>query len=72
MDLWQAMPEPLALGDTFVVTAGCDKRFSTCRDRFANSVNFRGFPQIPGNDFIVSYPLAGEPGNDGKSLGAAG
>src|SRR5690606_3134802 len=42
--LWQAMPEPLAVGDAFTVTAGCDKRFATCRDRFANTDNFRGFP----------------------------
>jgi uncharacterized phage protein (TIGR02218 family) len=62
------MPEPIALGDTFAVTAGCDKRFPTCRDRFNNTVNFRGFPHIPGNDFVVSYPNAGEPGLDGGSL----
>lgn len=54
--LWQAMAEPIAPGDGFVVTAGCDKRFATCRDRFANAVNFRGFPHIPGNDFVLSYP----------------
>ena len=66
--LWQAMPEPIAAGDTFVVTAGCDKRFQTCHDKFNNAVNFRGFPHIPGNDFVVSYPVAGAPGNDGSSL----
>lgn len=67
-DLWQAMAQPLAPGDTFTVTAGCDKRFATCRDRFANGVSFRGFPQIPGNDFLMAYPTPGEPGNDGGSL----
>jgi len=67
LSLWQAMPEPLANGDTFVVTAGCDKQFDTCRDRFANAANFRGFPQIPGNDFLIAAPDAGG-GNDGKSL----
>jgi uncharacterized phage protein (TIGR02218 family) len=66
--LWQAMPEPIASGDAFVVTAGCDKRFATCRDRFANVVNFRGFPHIPGNDFVIGYAVAGEPGRDGNSL----
>ena len=55
-------------GDTFAVTAGCDKRFATCHDRFDNVVNFRGFPHIPGNDFVVRYPVQGEPGNDGASL----
>jgi uncharacterized phage protein (TIGR02218 family) len=66
--LWQAMPEPIAAGDTFIVTAGCDKRFTTCHDRFNNVVNFRGFPHIPGNDFVIRYPVQGEPGNDGRSM----
>ena len=68
LELWQAMVHELAAGDTFTVTAGCDKRFATCRDRFANGINFRGFPHIPGNDFIVAYPVPGAPGNDGGSL----
>ena len=68
LDLWQAMPEPLAEGDAFSVTAGCDKRFDTCRDRFDNALNFRGFPHIPGNDFVTRYAVSGEPGNTGQSL----
>jgi uncharacterized phage protein (TIGR02218 family) len=68
IELWQAMPEALAAGDAFTVTAGCDKRLATCRDRFNNAVNFRGFPHIPGNDFVTRYAVSGEPGNDGKSL----
>lgn len=70
ISLWQAMAEPIANGDSFTITAGCDKRFATCRDRFANTANFRGFPQIPGNDFVVSYPLPGSPdnGNGSKAL----
>jgi uncharacterized phage protein (TIGR02218 family) len=70
LTLWQAMPQPLAADDAFTVTAGCDKRFETCVGRFSNAVNFRGFPHIPGNDFIVRYPVQGEPGNDGSSLRA--
>jgi uncharacterized phage protein (TIGR02218 family) len=66
--LWQAFAEPIALGDTFVVTAGCDKRFDTCRARFDNALNFRGFPHIPGNDFILRYAIDGEAGHDGNSL----
>lgn len=64
--LWQAMAQPIAAGDTFVVTAGCDKKFATCRDRFTNAVNFRGFPHIPGNDFVISYPVPGVTKNDGS------
>ena len=67
LTLWQAMPEQIEAGDTFVVTAGCDKRFDTCRARFNNAVNFRGFPHIPGNDFIIAHPLPGEPGHNGAS-----
>ena len=68
IDLWQAMPEAIAAGDSFTATAGCDKAFATCHDRFVNAVNFRGFPHIPGNDFVISYPVQGEPGHDGSSL----
>jgi uncharacterized phage protein (TIGR02218 family) len=67
LSLWQAMPEAVAEGDAFTVTAGCDKRFVTCRDRFANVANFRGFPHIPGNDFVIAAPEAGA-GNDGGSM----
>lgn len=68
LSLWQAMAETVAVGDAFKVTAGCDKNFATCRDRFANSDNFRGFPQIPGNDFVMSYPVSGASGSAGDSL----
>jgi uncharacterized phage protein (TIGR02218 family) len=60
IELWQAFALPIAPGDAFTVTAGCDKRFATCRDRFLNHVNFRGFPAIPGNDFVISYPTPGQ------------
>ena len=50
------------------MTAGCDKRFSTCRGTFANVANFRGFPHMPGNDFVIRIPREGESGFDGGSL----
>ena len=31
-------------GDTFTVTAGCDKSLDTCIAKFNNVANFRGFP----------------------------
>ena len=37
---------------------GCDKRFETCAGRFANAVNFRGEPHLPGNDLLTRYPGA--------------
>ena len=65
LELWQEMSEAIAPGDQFAVTAGCDKQFSTCRTKFANAVNFRGFPHMPGNDFIASYPNRDDGVNDG-------
>lgn len=37
---------------------GCDKRFETCVSRFANGVNFRGEPHLPGTDLLTRYPGA--------------
>jgi len=66
--LWSPLGRPIAPGDSLTLVAGCDKRFSTCRDRFANAANFRGFPHIPGNDFVATYARQGEPGLDGGAL----
>jgi uncharacterized phage protein (TIGR02218 family) len=55
MELWAAARAPLEAGQTFVVTAGCDKHLATCRAKFANGVNFRGFPHMPGNDFVTAF-----------------
>jgi hypothetical protein len=41
----------------------CDQRFSTCRDVFGNTDNFRGFPHLPGAEFVLEGPAAS--GNDG-------
>jgi len=37
---------------------GCDKRFETCVERFANAANFRGEPHLPGADSLTRYPGA--------------
>lgn len=65
--LWLPAGAAIAIGDAFTATAGCDKRFDTCRAKFSNGVSFRGFPLMPGNDFAVSYPLRSEK-NDGEKL----
>ncbi|MCG8492849.1 MAG: DUF2163 domain-containing protein [Sneathiellales bacterium] len=48
------LPPPFAVssGDQVTLFEGCDKRLATCRDRFSNIVNFRGFPFIPGTDSL--------------------
>ena len=59
IELWAAARGPLMAGQTFVVTAGCDKHLTTCKAKFANSANFRGFPHMPGNDFVTTFARKG-------------
>jgi len=66
IELWQPMSEGVSVGDTFAVTAGCDKQFATCKAKFANGANFRGYPYMPGNDAVLTYPSRGD-ALDGKS-----
>lgn len=47
---------PVAGGDTLTLTVGCDKRRQTCIARFANIVNMRGEPFLPGLDKALDYP----------------
>ena len=68
LDLWQRMPAPIAPGDTFRATAGCDKRLATCAAKFGNVPNHRGFPHLPGNDFVLAVAASGHGVFDGGSL----
>lgn len=63
---WQATGRPVAVGDRFKVVAGCDKSATTCRMKFANLQNFRGFPHLPGDDWVTAYPTDGAV-HDGSS-----
>lgn len=65
--LWQPLRVAVAAGDTFRLVAGCDKRAVTCREKFANLINFQGFPHIPGDDWLMAVPRSSEI-NDGGSL----
>jgi len=67
LELWFPTPSPVSIGDTFSITAGCQKDSTTCRVKFNNIENHRGFPFMPGNDALTSYPVQGG-GADGKSL----
>lgn len=67
VEVWEMLGAGFSPGDRVRLEPGCDKRLATCRDKFDNLVNFRGFPDIPGEDWLVSYPVrAGQ--NDGGSL----
>jgi len=67
LSLWSEPHGAVAAGDGFEIVAGCDKRVETCRAKFANIINFRGFPHMPGDDWITAYPTPGA-ANDGGSL----
>jgi uncharacterized phage protein (TIGR02218 family) len=67
--LWQAMSEPIAPGDSFTVTPGCDKQFATCKTKFANTANFRGFPFMPGNDAAFAPGASTTPLDGGSRYG---
>ena len=67
LTLWLPVPAGVAEGDALLVTAGCDKRFSTCKAKFGNGLNFRGFPHMPGSDFTYGY-ADGETVHDGRLL----
>jgi uncharacterized phage protein (TIGR02218 family) len=69
IELWSPMTGPILPGDGFTVTAGCDKRFATCREKFSNGLNFRGFPHMPGNDFALGYAKSGSRNDGGRITG---
>lgn len=54
--LWLPLSAVPAIGDNYRAVAGCDKRLSSCRDKFNNILNFGGFPHLPGVDKILAYP----------------
>lgn len=39
-------------GDKIIITAGCNKKFKTCCEKFNNAINFRGEPHIPGSTIL--------------------
>jgi uncharacterized phage protein (TIGR02218 family) len=65
---WTPPARAVAAADMALLTAGCDKSPSTCRNKFDNIVNFRGFPHMPGNDRVVAYPNSLASAMDGGSF----
>ena len=64
--LWEEIRGQIAVGDVARLVVGCDKRAETCRIKFGNFANFRGFPHIPGEDWLMAYPQ-NRGGNNGGS-----
>jgi uncharacterized phage protein (TIGR02218 family) len=62
IELWQGLGITPVAGDRVRLVAGCDKRAVTCRDKFSNFLNFRGFPHLPSEDWIMAPQAGGRNG----------
>lgn len=62
IELWQGLGISPAAGDRVRLVAGCDKRAVTCRHKFGNLLNFRGFPHLPTEDWIMAPQAGGRRG----------
>ena len=56
ISLWEPIRAMVSPGDAVRLEAGCDKRMETCRLKFNNLLNFQGFPDIPGEDWVMAVP----------------
>jgi uncharacterized phage protein (TIGR02218 family) len=56
IELWEPLRAMLAPGDVVALQSGCDKRFATCARKFDNLVNFQGFPDLPGDGWMMVSP----------------
>ncbi|WP_210876927.1 DUF2163 domain-containing protein [Roseovarius autotrophicus] len=66
IELWHPLGARVAPGDGLRIEAGCDKAMPTCQFKFGNLLNFQGFPDIPGDDWVITDP-AKSPRLDGGS-----
>jgi len=66
IELWHPLGTRVAPGDGLRIEAGCDKAMATCQFKFDNLLNFQGFPDIPGDDWVITDPTK-SPRLDGGS-----
>lgn len=55
--LFENVGYPILPGDSLVISQGCDKNFETCK-LYGNAINYRGEPDVPGQDEYLQYPDA--------------
>lgn len=61
LQLFEALVAAPAPGDELILRQGCGKTRSACK-AFGNILNFRGFPEVPGSDQVLKFPVPGEGG----------
>ncbi|MCF6305001.1 MAG: DUF2163 domain-containing protein [Rhodobacteraceae bacterium] len=66
IELWEEVRGQVNIGDSAELIVGCDKRVETCVAKFDNFLNFRGFPHIPGEDWVSDFPR-----QDGQNTGGS-
>lgn len=66
LTLWEALRAPIAVGDRIRVHAGCSKTPWHCREKFGNFMNFRGFPHVPGEDWLAAVPRSRDRNDGGR------
>lgn len=56
IELWEPIKGDVSAGTQIKLLAGCNKQMETCRLKFNNLLNFQGFPDLPGEDWVVAVP----------------
>ena len=56
IELAEPVPVAVVIDDHICLVAGCDKRFSSCRLKFDNVINFQGFPDLLSEDYGMQHP----------------
>ncbi|MFS4439057.1 DUF2163 domain-containing protein [Paracoccaceae bacterium GXU_MW_L88] len=55
-----------AVGDAAALVAGCDRSLECCAAKFGNVANFRGFPHLPGDEWLTLVPEEDGENDGGK------
>lgn len=60
IELWQDATGLIDADEDVSLTAGCDRSFATCRDKFFNAVNFQGFPDLADDAALIHIGSGGQ------------
>lgn len=56
IELWEPIKADVSQGTQVRLLAGCNKKMETCRVKFDNLLNYQGFPDLPGEDWVIAVP----------------
>lgn len=58
LSLWQDASALLEEGVFVTLQAGCDKQLTTCQKKFANAINYQGFPDLSDDRVLINIGSA--------------